>query len=75
MSGALITHAATLAADRVHHVPEWDGAPTLVAELAVATARPAVVVTMGAGDVTEVGPRVLSLLEKWGGGSDDGTAI
>ncbi len=75
VSGALITQAATLAADRVHHVPDWDGAPALVADLALAAGRPAVVVTMGAGDVTEVGPRVLSLLEKWGGGSDDGTAI
>jgi UDP-N-acetylmuramate--alanine ligase len=75
VSGALITGAATLAPERVHYVPEWDAAPALVAELASSGGRPTVVVTMGAGDVTEVGPHVLALLSEPEGGSVDGTAI
>jgi len=48
-----------LPADRVRFVAEWDrAAPTLVG----LTAPGDLVLTLGAGDVTRVGPEVLRLL-------------
>ena len=46
--------------ERVHYVPEADAVPDLL----VGLAQPGdLVLTLGAGDVTELGPRVLLLLE------------
>jgi UDP-N-acetylmuramate--alanine ligase len=59
VTGALIAAAVPLPADRVHFEPSWSAVPGLVAGLA----RPGdVVVTIGAGDVTMVGPAVLDEL-------------
>jgi UDP-N-acetylmuramate--alanine ligase len=59
VTGALIAQAVPLPADRVHFEPSWSAVPSLVAGLA----RPGdVVVTIGAGDVTMLGPAVLDEL-------------
>ena len=59
VSGASVAAAVPLPADRVRHEPSWSAVP---AELA-ARARPGdLVITMGAGDVTMIGPAVLTLL-------------
>ena len=64
VSGQLVADAVTGArADAdVHYVPSWSEAPGVVAGLV----RPGdLVLTVGAGDVTMIGPEVLRLL---GGG-------
>jgi UDP-N-acetylmuramate--alanine ligase len=59
VTGALVAGAVPLPAGQVAYVPRFDDVP---AEL-VARARPGdLVVTLGAGSVTEIGPRVLELL-------------
>jgi UDP-N-acetylmuramate--alanine ligase len=59
VTGALIANAVPLSKDRVHFEPSWAAVPALVANLA----RPGdVVVTIGAGDVTMIGPAVLDEL-------------
>jgi UDP-N-acetylmuramate--alanine ligase len=59
VTGALIAAAVPLPAERVHFEPSWSSVPPLVAGLA----RPGdVVVTIGAGDVTMIGPAVLDEL-------------
>jgi UDP-N-acetylmuramate--alanine ligase len=59
VTGKLIADAIPLAKDRVHYEPSWSSVPPLVAGLA----RPGdVVVTIGAGDVTMIGPAVLDEL-------------
>jgi UDP-N-acetylmuramate--alanine ligase len=59
VTGATVAAAVPLAAPRVHFEPSWSA---VAAELA-ARARPGdVVITMGAGDVTMIGPEVLALL-------------
>ncbi|WP_289032514.1 UDP-N-acetylmuramate--L-alanine ligase [uncultured Arsenicicoccus sp.] len=66
VSGALVADAvrALAATDggpacEVHYVPGWSDAAPLVAELA----RPGdLVLTVGAGDVTQLGPRILAAL-------------
>ena len=64
VTGALVAGAVPLPADRVAFVPDLDDAP---AEL-VARARPGdLVLTLGAGSVTRIGPLVLALLEERGG--------
>ncbi len=76
ISGGLVAEATTLPADRVHYEPDWDAVPALVAELAAFGDEPTVLVTMGAGDVTEIGPHVLALLgQAEQGGPADGSAI
>jgi UDP-N-acetylmuramate--alanine ligase len=61
VSGALIADRIDLPPERVHYEPSWAAVPTLLAELA----RPGdLVITMGAGDVTVLGPEVLSELER-----------
>jgi UDP-N-acetylmuramate--alanine ligase len=61
VSGALVAEAVPLAADRVHYVPHWAEVPATLAGLA----RPGdLVLTMGAGDVTVLGPEVLVELER-----------
>jgi UDP-N-acetylmuramate--alanine ligase len=61
VTGALVAEAVPLPAERVHYVPRWSEVPAVVARLA----RPGdLVITMGAGDVTVLGPEVLRELER-----------
>ncbi|MGD9573643.1 MAG: UDP-N-acetylmuramate--L-alanine ligase [Thermoleophilia bacterium] len=61
VTGELVAAAVTLPPERVHYVPRWLDVPVVVAGLA----RPAdLVITMGAGDVTVLGPEVLRELEQ-----------
>lgn len=61
VSGALVAEAVPLPAGRVHYVPAWADVPGVLAGLA----RPGdLVLTMGAGDVTVLGPEVLEELER-----------
>lgn len=63
VTGALVADAVPLPAERVAFIPDFEAVP---AEL-VARARPGdLVLTLGAGSITEIGPRVLALL-----GDDD----
>ena len=59
MTGALVAAAVPLPPDQVVFEPSWSAvAPELVAR-----ARPGdIVLTLGAGDVTMIGPEVLALL-------------
>jgi UDP-N-acetylmuramate--alanine ligase len=60
VTGALVAAAVPLTADRVAYVPSFDDAPAALAD----RARPGdLVLTLGAGTVTEIGPRVLELLD------------
>ncbi|WP_214369446.1 UDP-N-acetylmuramate--L-alanine ligase [Pseudonocardia sp. H11422] len=64
VTAMLITDAVALPSDRVHHVPSWSEVPRVVAGLT----RPGdLVLTMGAGDVTVLGPEVLLELERRAG--------
>jgi UDP-N-acetylmuramate--alanine ligase len=59
VSGAMVADAVSLPAGRVHYVPRWGRVPEVVAKLA----RPGdLVLTMGAGDVTVLGPEILTEL-------------
>ncbi|WP_329093094.1 MULTISPECIES: UDP-N-acetylmuramate--L-alanine ligase [unclassified Streptosporangium] len=59
VSGALVAGKVPLPAERVAYVPHRDSVPALVAD----RARPGdIVLTMGAGDVTELGPRIVAEL-------------
>jgi UDP-N-acetylmuramate--alanine ligase len=61
VSGRLVADAVPLPAERVHFVPTWADVPRVLAELA----RPGdLVLTMGAGDVTVLGPEVLLELDR-----------
>jgi UDP-N-acetylmuramate--alanine ligase len=61
VSGELIAAQIDLPPERVHYEPSWAAVPGLLAELA----RPGdLVITMGAGDVTVLGPEVLAELER-----------
>jgi UDP-N-acetylmuramate--alanine ligase len=61
VNGGLVAAAVPLPAERVHNVPRWADVPAVVAGLA----RPGdLVITMGAGDVTVLGPEILLLLEQ-----------
>ena len=53
---ALITDEVRLPAERVHRAPSWEQTPAAVAALAVDGDT---VITMGAGDVTALGPEIL----------------
>ncbi len=71
VSGALVAGAVPLPAGRVHYVPRWADVPEVVAGLASAGD---LVITMGAGDVTVLGPEVLAELGRRSvGGPDDST--
>jgi UDP-N-acetylmuramate--alanine ligase len=59
VTGALISTSVPLPGDRVRFEPSWAAVPGLVAGLARSGD---VVVTIGAGDVTMIGPAVLDLL-------------
>jgi UDP-N-acetylmuramate--alanine ligase len=59
VSGAVVADAVPLPPERVAFVPDLDDVP----EALVARARPGdLLLTLGAGSVTDVGPRVLELL-------------
>ncbi|MDT7557825.1 MAG: UDP-N-acetylmuramate--alanine ligase, partial [Pseudonocardiales bacterium] len=61
VSGAMVADAVTLPPERVHYVPKWSAVPEVVAGLA----RPGdLVLTMGAGDVTVLGPEILTELNR-----------
>ncbi|MEZ5092372.1 UDP-N-acetylmuramate--L-alanine ligase [Nocardioides sp.] len=61
VTGALVADAVPLAADRVEFVPDFDAVP----EAVVRRARPGdLVLTLGAGSVTQLAPRILALLEQ-----------
>jgi UDP-N-acetylmuramate--alanine ligase len=61
VTGALVADAVPLPPERVHYVPRWADVPGVLADLA----RPGdLVLTMGAGDVTVLGPEVLVELER-----------
>jgi len=66
VSGALVARRVQLPPERVAYAPDRAAVPALVAE----RARPGdIVLTMGAGDVTELGPRIVAEL----GGAADGS--
>jgi UDP-N-acetylmuramate--alanine ligase len=61
VDGALVASHVPLPAESVHFLPSWSDTPRVLADLA----RPGdLVLTLGAGDVTLVGPEVLALLEE-----------
>jgi UDP-N-acetylmuramate--alanine ligase len=61
VTGALVADAVPLPAGRVRFVPHWSDVPAVVAGIV----RPGdLVITMGAGDVTVLGPEVLLELER-----------
>ncbi len=63
VTGALVAAAVTLAAERVVYSPDHDEALRTLRE----RARPGdVVLTLGAGDVTLLGPRLLALIDQVG---------
>jgi UDP-N-acetylmuramate--alanine ligase len=61
VTGALIAGAVPLPAGRVHYEPSFDRVPELVAGLA---RDGDLVLTMGAGDVTMLGPEILAALAR-----------
>ncbi|MCP2169538.1 UDP-N-acetylmuramate--L-alanine ligase [Goodfellowiella coeruleoviolacea] len=65
VTGALVADAVPLPAERVHYEPSFDRVPALVADLAEAGD---LVLTMGAGDVTLLGPELVSALARAGWG-------
>ncbi|WP_424185612.1 UDP-N-acetylmuramate--L-alanine ligase [Actinokineospora sp. G85] len=65
VSGALVADAVPLPPERVHYEPAFDKATTLVADL---VRDGDLVITMGAGDVTMLGPEVITELERRAGG-------
>jgi UDP-N-acetylmuramate--alanine ligase len=59
VTGAMVAEAVPLPADRVHFEPSWSATVPALAE----RARPGdLVLTMGAGDVSMIGPEVLEAL-------------
>jgi UDP-N-acetylmuramate--alanine ligase len=64
VSGRLVAEAIDLPAERVHYEPAFDRVPGLVAELA---GPQDLVLTMGAGDVTMLGPEVIAELDRRAG--------
>ncbi|MEO6206216.1 MAG: UDP-N-acetylmuramate--L-alanine ligase [Mycobacteriales bacterium] len=66
VTGAIVAAAVPLPEGSVEFEPSWTEAPRRLA----AIARPGdLVLTLGAGDITQVGPEVLLLLEADAGGS------
>jgi UDP-N-acetylmuramate--alanine ligase len=64
VNGAMVASHVPLPPDRVQFVPSWSATPAALVE----RARPGdVVITLGAGDVTLVGPEVLALLAEGAG--------
>jgi UDP-N-acetylmuramate--alanine ligase len=70
VNGALVASNVPLPDSRVLFEPSWSAAPGRLVE----RARPGdVVLTLGAGDITLVGPEVLELLAERAEGDPDGT--
>ena len=68
VTGAMVADAVPLPAGRVHFEPSWSAAAPALA----ARARPGdLVLTMGAGDVSMVGPEVLDALRGAEAGRDE----
>ncbi|MGN6689290.1 MAG: UDP-N-acetylmuramate--L-alanine ligase [Actinomycetales bacterium] len=64
VTGALVAAAVPLPSERVHYAPSWSGVPDLVPDLlARAGGGRALVLTLGAGDVTMLGPEILAALQ------------
>jgi UDP-N-acetylmuramate--alanine ligase len=61
VSGALIANAVPLPRERVHYEPAFDKIPALIADL---VDDGDLVLTMGAGDVTALGPELVAELER-----------
>jgi UDP-N-acetylmuramate--alanine ligase len=61
VTGALIAEAVSLPAERVHYEPSFEKVPPLVASLVRAGD---LVLTMGAGDVTMLGPELIAELDR-----------
>jgi UDP-N-acetylmuramate--alanine ligase len=59
VTGALIADAVPAGTAEVHYEPDYDAVPARVAALARSGD---VVITLGAGDVTKLGPRILTAL-------------
>jgi UDP-N-acetylmuramate--alanine ligase len=59
VTGALIANHVPLKPEQVRFEPSWSAVPQLVADLAESGD---LVVTLGAGDVTLIGPEVVGLL-------------
>ena len=70
VTGAMVADAVPLPADRVLFEPSWSAAAPALAARARAGD---LVLTMGAGDVSMVGPEVLEALAGRGSGEDGGT--
>jgi UDP-N-acetylmuramate--alanine ligase len=71
VTGALIANHVPLKPDQVRFEPSWSAVPQLVADLA----RPGdLVVTLGAGDVTLIGPEVIDLLAERAAAADTGAS-
>jgi UDP-N-acetylmuramate--alanine ligase len=63
VTGALVADAVPLPREHVAFEPSWSAVPGRLADLA----EPGdLILTMGAGDITQIGPEVLRLL----GGAD-----
>ena len=76
VSGQLVASAVQLGPDHVHYEPHWDAVPAMITRLIAESEMPTTVITMGAGDVTDIGPQVLSLVRvDTDGGPPDGSAI
>jgi len=61
VSGTLVADGVPLPAGRVHYEPSFERVPGLVAELAQ---EGDLVLTMGAGDVTQLGPELIAELDR-----------
>ena len=61
VTGALVADAVPLAAEHVSYVADFDAVP---GELVRRARRGDVILTLGAGSVTQLGPRVLTLLRE-----------
>jgi len=64
VNGAMIAAAVPLPKERVHYQPSFDKVPALVADL---VAEGDLVITMGAGDVTLLGPELVAELDRRAG--------
>jgi len=60
VTGGIVASAVDLPADRVLFEPSWTAVPAAVVSRSVAGD---LVLTLGAGDVTQIGPEILRLLE------------